>query len=84
MPELHEEPRSFDTPRSLEVRLTEYRDNLLVISEQFKKIKGLLDERGLDSSALKDPIELYQIIGDDLTRVINGEELQKFTVTGEL
>ena len=83
MPELHEYDRGF-SGRSLEVRLTEYRDSLLGIAEQFREVKALLNKRELDSSALDDPIELYQSIANDLTKVINGDELPLFTVLGEL
>lgn len=84
MIELHEEPRSFDTPRSLEVRLTEYRDSLRSIAEKFGEVKKLLDEQELDSSSLDDSIHLYRIIENDITVILSGEELQVFTVTGEL
>lgn len=83
-PELHEEERSFDPPRSIEVRLNEYRDSLLGMVPQLELIATLVERKGKDASSLRDGIRLHELIAKDLTKIINGEELQQFSITGEL
>jgi hypothetical protein len=55
-----------DVPRSLEVRLTEYRDSLVTLSVK-------LDQLRLRTG---DPVRLYNVIAEELTHVIAGEELE--------
>lgn len=71
--------------RSLEVRITEYRDNLLSIADQLQTVIDQVAAQGhpIDPT-LPDGVKLYRLIGEDLTKVIAGEELKPFAVTGEL
>lgn len=78
------------TPRSLEVRITEYRDNLLSIADQLVPLIQQVEVAAADLDVpahvgpLHDAVKLYRIVADDLTKVISGEELGIFAVNGTL
>lgn len=83
-PELHEYSRQFGEERSLEVRLVEYRDSLRGMVPQLELVAQLAEAAGRDAAPIRDGIRLHTIIADDLTKIIDGEELKTFVVTGEL
>jgi hypothetical protein len=78
------------TARSLEVRITEYRDNLRSIAGQIDVAVTQIEktpaaiENPDSMQALRESVRLYNLIADDLTKVINGEELNRFAITGEI
>ena len=77
------------TARSVEVRITEYRDNLVNIARQMDDVAAavagkVIDGRVANTEPLLEGAKLYRTIADDLTKVIAGEELKGFVVTGEI
>lgn len=70
--------------RPLKVRLAEYRDNLSSLSEQTQVMAERMEKVGLDAQAFSDLAELYGLIANDLTKLLNKEELSKFAVLVEL
>jgi hypothetical protein len=68
------------TNRLLDERLTEYRDNLLSIASQLEVVGRLTSK----PEEVADAIKLYRLIAGDLTKVLDGEELRGFVVTGTL
>lgn len=69
--------------RSLEVRLTEYRDALGFMAPQLESIIDRLPS-GVDPQGLKDAMRFYSEVTNDLTRVLNGERLKKFRIEADL
>jgi hypothetical protein len=71
--------------RTLEERLTEYRDSLLGLADQLEQVAALAEAQGRDATSIRDGIRLQRIIaGEDLTNLLNGVELKPFMVTGEM
>ena len=73
--------------RPIEERLTEYRDMLLGLADQLEAVLAATEKSisAEDSVSLRDGIRLYRIIaGEDLTKILSGEELSSFVVTGEM
>lgn len=70
------------TGRSIEVRITEYRDNLLSLGEQLLATSKQMG--AAEPNPLTDGARLYELIAGDLTKVIAGEELEGFAVEGVL
>jgi len=67
-------------PRSLRERLDEYKVNLRSIADQLEQV-GELTGKPED---VADAARLYRLISDDLLKILLGEELRPFMVTGEL
>ena len=84
MPELHEYERKFKQPRSLETRLIEYRDSLRSLTVQLEEVAERVEQLGGDPSEIHSGLRLQRTITDDLTKIIDGVELQMFVVDGEL
>jgi len=76
--------------RTLEERLTEYRDSLLSMADQIEGLLNNLTEADVHDELVRDAqtslrasVDLYRIIaGDDLTKLLNGEELEHFIIAG--
>lgn len=83
-PDLTITPRVFDEPRSLEERLTEYRNMLVDLSKQLTGVADTLDLVGANTENIRSGIHLQNTIVDDLTKIIDGEELPVFVVEGTL
>lgn len=66
--------------RTLEARLTEYRDSLLSTADQLAQV-------GADSGQpemVADDVRFYRLVAGDLTTLLEGDELRRFVVTGTL
>lgn len=70
-------------PRPLIERLTEYRDSMGFMAPQLESIVDRLPP-GLDPTGLRDAMKFYSEVTNDLTRLINGERLEKFLIEGEI
>jgi hypothetical protein len=70
-------------PRPLEERLTEYRDMLRGLIPQLKEVEARLAP-GVDPTPLRDGMRFYGLIATDLTKVLNGEAMERFRVEGIL
>jgi hypothetical protein len=74
-----------DTYHSVVARLNAvvaYRDNMLDLARQ---LTGLRDQVGKErGQPLEDGIKFYALVAADLTKIIEGEALAPFTVTGVL
>jgi len=68
----------------LETRVMAYRLNLMGIADQMEELAALLQQDGRDGSPLLDGVKLYRLVADDLDKVIRGEELRPFMVSGEV
>ena len=64
--------------RPMEVRLVEYRDSLRSQANQLEKLSHRLG----GAPSLDDTIRMFRIIANDLTKVIDGVELEHWTITG--
>lgn len=73
---------------SLRDRVVEYSTNLRSIAAQLRDIVDQVEAVRQDvnpgTQPLRDSIRLYETIADDLDKVLAGQELQKFIITGEL
>lgn len=70
--------------RPLEERVVEYRDNLLSIRGQVLLLADQIEKRDGDAQLLRDAAKFYNLVADDLTKVIEGEQLERFEVSGVL
>jgi hypothetical protein len=68
--------------RPLDVRLADYRDALRSLAPQ---LQDLIDHLpvGADTAELENSMRLYTIVSVDLTKLLDGEELQRFVITGQ-
>ena len=69
--------------RPLLERLEEYRDSLGFMVPQLESIIDRLPP-GLDPTGLQDAMKFYGQVSNDLTKIINGEQLEKFLIEGEI
>jgi hypothetical protein len=69
--------------RPLEERLTEYRDSMGFMAPQLESIIDRLPA-GMDPTGLRDAQKFYSEVANDLTKLLNGERLEKFLIEGEL
>lgn len=77
------------TPRSLEVRVTEYRDNLVSIASQMDELAArvaghVINGKPADTAPLQEGAKLYRTIAEDITKIIAGEDLKEFIVEGTI
>lgn len=74
--------------RSLETRLTEYSTNLRSIADQLQNLVDQIEAARPDvnpeTQEARDGIRLYRLIADDIDKILAGEELATFIVTGNL
>jgi hypothetical protein len=73
--------------RSLALRLREYRDNLLAIADQLENVADSIaavrpNVTPEELKPLEDGASLYRQIAADLSHILTGDELGRFTVTG--
>jgi len=65
----------------LETRVMAYRLNLMGLADQLEELAGQLGPNG---APLLDGVKFYRLVADDLDKVIRGEDLKPFAVTGEI
>jgi hypothetical protein len=72
--------------RPLSARLDAYIANLASIADQTENLADNIDaiKGPASTTPLRDGIRLYRIVIDDLTKVINGEQLEPFSIEGEI
>lgn len=74
--------------RPIETRLQEYSQNLRSIADQLddviQQVEAVRMDENPETQPLRDSIKLYRLIADDLDKVLAGEELRGFVITGEL
>lgn len=58
-----------------------YRDSLRGIIPQLKAIEARLPD-GHDASPLHEAMKFYGAVADDLTKILNGEDLKPFRIEG--
>jgi hypothetical protein len=73
---------SSEPPPLLE-RLTAYRDAMGFMAPQLERIIDQL-QPGMDPTPLQDACKFYSQVTVDLTNLINGVELKKFLIEGEI
>lgn len=85
-----------NAPRSLEVRLTEYRDALRDTADGIENLLTLLamQDPALDPAvnreeydakvSLEATVALHRHIADDVTKIMRGEELPRWGIVGEV
>lgn len=69
--------------RPLDVRLAEYRDSMGLMAPQLQDIIDRLPP-GTEVGHLEDAMKFYAHVANDLTKLLNGEELPRFVVEGQL
>lgn len=74
--------------RTIETRLTEYTANLRSIADQLdvviQQVESVRMDENPETQPLRDSIKLYRLVADDLVKILAGEELRGFVITGEL
>lgn len=73
--------------RPIEVRLREYAAATRGIVPQLEQLLPLTSNDPMvvpGHTALKDAIRVYGLFADDLDKILAGEELKPFMVTGEI
>ena len=73
--------------RSIEERLQEYSKATRGLIPQLKGVLAQVPEVAITVSshtALNDAIRLYQVVADDLDKILRGEELQRWRIEGEI
>jgi hypothetical protein len=69
--------------RTLEARVSDYRDNLWSLADQLEAlVKRLPNASGV--AELTDSARLYRLIANDLAVLVAGEELSPFRITGTI
>ena len=71
--------------RPIEERLIEYKDSLSSVVGQLSELIYQLEFKhgaNAHTDPLKDGIKFYTIVANDLQKIIDGEELKTFKVTG--
>jgi len=69
--------------RPLEERLTDYRDSLAFMPPQLQDIIDRMPADA-DTTPIGDAIRFYSEVANDLTKILNGEELKRFRIEGQL
>jgi hypothetical protein len=76
------------TRRDLRDRVEEYEANLRSLASQLENVVKQVEVARPDvnpgTQELRDTIRLYRLIADDITKILAGQELQPFIITGEL
>lgn len=75
--------------RSLEERLTEYRDVMFAACAQLDHAldhlpEALTREQHDAIVSLRASAQVQQLVGEDLTKILNGEELEKYAMEVEI
>jgi hypothetical protein len=76
--------------RTLEDRLTEYRNILLGMADDLHSLLRRIPPPASETQAearagLQAAVDIYRIIaGEDLTKLLAGEELNSFVIVGEI
>lgn len=74
--------------RPLRDRVLEYSINLRAIANQLQVIVDAVEAARPDTNPgtqeLRDSIRLHRLIADDIDKILRGEELQKWAITGTL
>jgi hypothetical protein len=82
-----------DTPpvedlRPLDVRLREYASVLRSTGEQMDATAELIEakygKKAANTESLRDGARLYNLLCNDLERILRGEQLQSFIIEGEI
>ena len=66
--------------RPFDIRVREYRDSLISQADQLDEI----GRQGGNLEMVKDVTTLFRVIAVDLTKLLEGEELGLFVITGEM
>lgn len=73
---------------SIRDRVVAYSLNLRSIAAQLTdivtQVEAVRQDVNPQTQELRDSIKLYGLVADDLDKIVNGEELQTFIITGTL
>ncbi len=73
---------------SLRDRVAAYSANLRSIAALLavivEQVEAVRQDVNPETQPLRDSIRLYETIADDVDKILAGQELQKFLITGEL
>lgn len=74
--------------RSLRERVADYEANLRSIADQLQgiaeQVEAVRQDVNPGTQELRDGIKLYRLIADDIQKILAGQELGVFIVTGEV
>ena len=78
-------PRARVPPRSLEVRITEYRDALRVTADDIQRMLNTLPPAANETEhdarvGLQTVVDLHRTMADDISKIIAGEELEGWAI----
>lgn len=73
-----------ENSRPLEERLAEYRDAMIQTRRGLLLLADAIEKRDHDATIVRSGTEYYKHVIDDLTKILDGEELKPFAIEVEL
>lgn len=74
--------------RSLRERLTEYEENLRSIADQLQgiveQVEAVRQDVNPGTHEMREGIKLYRLVADDIQKILGGQDLGVFIITGEV